>query len=53
MDYFLFSKYSVQAFTQLALSLLITGYLVTVQKKEQTDTSARGFFYRLIAGFVQ
>ena len=47
MDYFLFSKYSVQAFTQLALSLLITGYLVTVQKKSKPTRLLVAFFIAL------
>jgi|GEM_PF-2061242 len=44
MDFLLFSKYSVQAFTQLALSLLITGYLVTVRKKSKPTRLLVAFF---------
>ncbi|MGY8825533.1 MAG: hypothetical protein ACKVJG_16605 [Candidatus Latescibacterota bacterium] len=47
MDLLLFSKYSVQAFTQLSLSLLITGYLVTVRKKSKPTRLLVAFFASL------
>ncbi len=44
MEWFVFSKYSIQGFTQVALALLIAVYLVTVKNKSRPTRILVAFF---------